>query len=115
MSVGDRKRAAQRALVDRVLNGEGTAPPELRASAFANAELPPAIDVLVGKVATAPTEVSEADFAAAKAAGYTEDQLFEVVICAAVGQSTRQYKEGLAALAEAAADGSHPGGAGRDG
>jgi hypothetical protein len=113
MSVGDRKRAAQRALVDRLLSGDGAAPQELRASAFANAGLPPPIDALAGKVAAAPTEVTEADFAAAKAAGYTEDQLFELVICAAVGQSTRQYKEGLAALAEAV--GSHSGGAGRDG
>ena len=113
MSVGDRKRAAQRALVDRVLNGDGSAPPELRAGAFANTGLPPVIDALVGKVATAPTEITEADFAAAKAAGYTEDLLFELVICAAVGQSTRQYKEGLAALAEA--DGSRSGGAGRAG
>ena len=36
-------------------------------------------------------------------AGFTEDQLFELVICAAVGQSTRQYEAGLAALAEATA------------
>ena len=34
-------------------------------------------------------------------AGFTDDQLFELVICAAVGQSTRQYEAGLAALAEA--------------
>jgi hypothetical protein len=46
-------------------------------------------------------QVTEADFAAAQAAGFTEDQLFELVVCAAVGQSARMYDAGLVALAEA--------------
>ena len=57
--------------------------------------------MLIGKVATRPTQVTEADFAAARASGFSEDQLFELVICAAVGQSARLYEAGLAALAEA--------------
>jgi len=57
--------------------------------------------VLIGKVAARPTQVTEADFAAARASGFSEDQLFELVICAAVGQSARLYEAGLAALAEA--------------
>jgi hypothetical protein len=101
----DKKRAAQRALVDRVLNGEGKASPELRARAFANADLPAPLQALIGKVATRPVQVTDADFTAAKAAGFSEDQLFELVVCAAVGQSARLYEAGLAALAEAAATG----------
>jgi hypothetical protein len=97
----DKKRAAYRALVDRVLNGEGRASAEQRARAFSNDGLPPPLDVLIGKVATRPAEVTGADLAAAKASGFTEDQLFELVICAAVGQSDRLYEAGLAALAEA--------------
>jgi hypothetical protein len=99
----DKKRAAHRALVDRVLGGEGRASAELRASAFGNAGLPPPLDVLIGKVATRPARVTDADFAAAKAAGFSEDQLFELVVSAAVGQSARLYEAGLAALAEATA------------
>ena len=99
----DMKRAAHRALVDRVLNGEGRASAELRARAFGNADLPPPLDVLIGKVATRPTQVTDADFAAAKASGFSEDQLFELVVSAAVGQSARLYEAGLAALAEATA------------
>jgi hypothetical protein len=38
-------------------------------------------------------------------AGFGEDELFELVICAAVGQSARLYDAGLAALADAIADG----------
>lgn len=101
----DKKRAAFRALVDRVLTGPGTAAPEERARAFGNEGLGSPLDELIGKVATRPAEVSEADFAAAKAAGCTEDQLFELVVCAAVGQSDRLYDAGLAALADAAEDG----------
>lgn len=97
----DKKRAAHRALVDRVLHGEGRASPEQRASAFSNADVPPPLRALIGKVGTSPAEVTNADFAAAKASGFSEDQLFELVICAAVGESARLYEAGLAALAEA--------------
>jgi alkylhydroperoxidase family enzyme len=100
----DKKRAAHRALVDRVLNGEGRASAQQRARAFNNEGLSSPLDALIGKVATRPAQVAEADLAAAKASGFSEDQLFELVICAAVGQSTRLYEAGLAALAEATVD-----------
>jgi hypothetical protein len=100
----DKKRAAHRALEDRILHGEGRASPEQRASAFGNAGLAPPLDDLLGKVATRPTQVTDADFAAARAAGFSEDELFELVICAAVGQSARLYDAGLAALADAIAE-----------
>jgi hypothetical protein len=101
----DKKRAAHRALVDRLLNGEGRASAEQRARAFSNDDLSPPLHALIGKVATRPAQVTEADFAAAKALGFSEDQLFELVICAAVGQSARLYEAGLAALAEATGNG----------
>jgi hypothetical protein len=97
----DKKRAAHRALVDRVLKGEGSAAAEQRARAFAGDGLSPPLDALIGKVAERPAQITEADFAAAKASGCTEDQLFELVICAAVGQSARLYEAGLQALADA--------------
>ena len=101
----DKKRSAHRALVDRILNGEGRASAEQRADAFANDGLSPPLDTLIGKVATRPAHISDADFAAAKASGFSEDQLFELVMCAAVGQSARLYEAGLAALTEATVNG----------
>jgi hypothetical protein len=95
------KRAAWRALVDRVLTGEGRASAEQRARAFSNTDVPPPLSALIGKVALRPTEITDADFAAAEAAGFSEDQLFELVVAAAVGQSGRLYDAGLAALASA--------------
>jgi alkylhydroperoxidase family enzyme len=100
----DKKRAAYRALEDRILDGPGRASPEQRARAFRNAGLAPPLGGLLGKVATRPAQVTDADFAAARSAGFTDDELFELVICAAVGQSGRLYEAGLAALAAAAGE-----------
>jgi hypothetical protein len=101
----DKKRAAHRALVDRVLNADGRAPAELRARAFSNTGLPPPLNALIGKVVTSPTQITDADFAVAGASGFGEDQLVELVISAAVGHSARLYEAGLAALAEATVSG----------
>ena len=99
MADEDKERAAYRALVDRVLTGDGKASAEQRARAFGNDGLAPPLDALIDKVANRPAQVTDADFAAAKASGFSDDQLFELVICAAVGQSSRLYEAGLAALA----------------
>src|SRR5215472_1371825 len=105
MLTEDKKRTARRALEDRILKGDGSTSSDQRARAFNNVGMPEPLHALLGKVATRPTQVTEADFAAAHASGFSEDQIFELVICAAVGQSTRQYEAGLAALAEAIASG----------
>ncbi|WP_219470933.1 hypothetical protein [Nonomuraea rhizosphaerae] len=102
----DDKQAAFRALADRVLNGEGQASARQRAGAFRNHGLAPPLAALIGKVADRPAQVTREDLAAARASGCTEDQLFELVICAAVGHSARLYEAGLSALAEATGEGS---------
>ncbi|MBV9447610.1 MAG: hypothetical protein JO345_17135 [Streptosporangiaceae bacterium] len=108
MLTEDRKRAAYRALQDRIVTGEGRASPEQRARAFGNAGLSPPLDGLLGKVATRPTQVTDADFTAARAAGFDEDELFELVICAAVGQSARLYDASNSAEAGRVADAFRP-------
>lgn len=99
----DDKRAAHRALVDRVLNGPGTTTAQQRAEAFENTDVNPALRTLIGKVAATPTQITDADFDNARAAGFTEDQIFELVIAAAVGRTTRMYESALAALDQATA------------
>lgn len=99
----NKKRAAQRALVDRLLNAAGRTTPEQRARAFRNGGYSPPMSTLIDKVATRPAQITGEDFAAAKKASFTEDQLFELVVCAAVGESARRYDAALAALAEATA------------
>lgn len=105
MADEDPKRAAHRALVDRVLHGAGRASAEQRARAFSDAGLGPPLQSLISKVVTRPAQITDHDFAAAAASGCTEDELFELVIAAAVGQSDRMYEAGLAALAEATVGG----------
>ena len=95
------KQALVSAIEQRILRGPGVAPPDLRARAFDNRDLPEPLATLVDKVARRSIQLTDGDFAAALAAGFSEDQLFELVICAAVGESSRRYQAGLAALAEA--------------
>lgn len=99
------KRDAFSALVDRVVRGEGRASAEQRARAFADEGLAPPLDTLIGNVTARPVRVTAADFAAVRAAGVSEDEVFELVVCAAVGHSARLYAAGLAALDAATEDG----------
>jgi alkylhydroperoxidase/carboxymuconolactone decarboxylase family protein YurZ len=104
MPADDQKRSMHQRLVNRILHGPGRAPADQRARAFHNAELPEPLRSLLAKVATKSAQVTDADFATAMDAGFTDDELFELVICAAVGESSRQYEAGLAALTEAIAN-----------
>lgn len=90
-----------RALLARILDGSAAAPRELRKAAFDNAGLDEPMRTLVDKVALRSYQVTDEDIAAAGAAGLSEDQIFEIMVCAAVGQATRQYTGALQALAGA--------------
>jgi hypothetical protein len=90
-----------REMVARVLDGKGEAAPALRHGAFENAGLSEPIRTLIEKVANHAYQVTDGDIPAVRAAGLSEDQIFEIVVCAAVGQASRQYTSALAALAGA--------------
>jgi alkylhydroperoxidase family enzyme len=89
------------ALVARVLEGEGRATREIRRRAFDNVGLAEPVRAFVDNVANHATTVTDADIATLKAAGLSEDQVYEIVVCAAIGQATRQYQKGLSALSAA--------------
>jgi hypothetical protein len=88
-----------RQLVTRVLGGGRKAPAELRRAAFDDAGLSEPVRTLIEKVANHAYDVTDDDVAAVRTVGLSEDQIFEIVVCAAVGQANRQYESGLAALA----------------
>ena len=94
-----------RELVARVLCGDAKAPPEIRRTAFDNAGLDEPTRTLVEKVANRSYAVTDEDVAAARAAGFSEDQIFELMVCAAVGAADRQYESAMAALTEATGGG----------
>lgn len=83
-------RQARQALVTRIQEGEGKASPSDRCAAFNNGGLAESVSVLIAKVATHADTVNEDDISAAQV-GLSEDQIFELVVCAAVGQATPGY------------------------
>jgi hypothetical protein len=98
-------RPLRRALISRVLGSHGTAPARLRRAAFeadvAEADSGEPVSKLIEKVAYRSDQVTDEDFDAVRAEGLSEDEIFEVVVCAAVGQANRQYNSALTALAGA--------------
>lgn len=97
-------RTAYQALIMRLLHGSGACPAAQRRAAFDNQHSEEPLASLLHKVVAAAHTVSEADVAAARSSGHSEDQLFELMVCAAVGQASRQYEAALAAVAAACAD-----------
>ena len=93
---------ARQALVARILRGEGRTEPALRRAAFDNTGLTEPLATVIEKVAKHANAVSDQDITAMRAAGLDEDQIFEVIVCGAVGQSVRQHEKALAALDVAA-------------
>ncbi len=92
---------ARKAVVARILEGEGHASRTQRRAAFENAALAVPVSTLVEKIVKRAHTVTDEDIASARAAGLSEDQIFEVVVCAAIGQASRQYDSALAALTAA--------------
>jgi alkylhydroperoxidase family enzyme len=91
-------QASRAALIARILGDDATAPLAQRRAAFDNSGLPEPLRALVDKVAHNARAVRDEDFAVARASGLSEDKLFELVVCAAVGQAARQYDAAFAAL-----------------
>lgn len=89
---------ARKALVRRILEGVGEASQSDRRAALNNSDLADSLGALVDKVARHVHRVTDEDVISARAAGLSEDQVFEVVVCAAVGAAVRQYDTALAAL-----------------
>jgi alkylhydroperoxidase family enzyme len=97
-----------RKLVEGLFSGRGDSDPTVRRSvadrarALALAEEPGAvaaeITAYVDKVALSAYRVTDEDVAALKAAGYSEDAIFELTLSAAVGASLARMDRGLAAI-----------------
>lgn len=101
--MADKRRDIERhrkVLIARVTEGAGASSQAARRDAFAGTGPQPA-SALIEKVAKHAYKVTDADIAAAKAAGLSEDQIFELVVTAAIGQANRQLESALAALDEA--------------
>lgn len=91
-------------VVSHVLKGKGYSSAAERQAAFNDSGLTEPLKTLIDKVADHSYKVTDDDIAAVKGSGISEDQIFELVICAAVGQASRQYANAISALEEGASD-----------
>jgi hypothetical protein len=85
-------------LVKTVLEGPGELDAQKRKAAMRRGELPEPIAGLVAKIHRNAWKVTDEDVAAASAAGWSRDQLFELIVCASVGASLERLEAGLRAM-----------------
>lgn len=96
--MNDAASKLRKAVVERALHGDGTATPADRRAAFENRDVPEAARALIDKVTKNAWKVTDEDVAKARQAGLSDDQVFELSVAAALGQSTRQLDAALAVL-----------------
>jgi hypothetical protein len=85
-------------LKEMVLSGPGTLDPVVRQAANLAADLPDALDPYVQKVVRHAYKVTDEDITVLRQAGYSDDQIFEVTVSAALGAGLVRLESGLAAL-----------------
>ena len=97
-------------LIEAVLRGPGESQEELRQILLGRAvdlslggdtiEPPENLKVYSDKVARWAHKVLDEEVVELREAGYSDDQIFELTICSALGAGTARFEAGLAALEE---------------
>lgn len=85
-------------LESAVHNGPGELSPEQRQRARSADHAPEVARSLVEKLHARPAEIDDADVAALVEAGWSEDEVFELVVSGSVAAGRRTLDVGLAAL-----------------
>ena len=101
----ERKQELWRRLEEAVLHSLGTLDPATRQAIAEERDVPTALRAYVGKVHRHAYKVIDEDIAELRAAGYSEDQIFEATLAAALGAGRVRLHAGLAALRELPASG----------
>ena len=90
----------RKAATERVLRGAGKTSPAVRQAAFDNRDVAEPARALIDKVAKTAWKITDEDVAAVRRT-QSDDEIYEQVVAAAMGQATRQLDAALAALDEA--------------
>ena len=94
----DRHGSLAAALETSVLDSTGSVPAELRRALAHGGDVPAELEAYVLRLRTRASAMMDADMAAVVAAGYTEDEVYEVTVATALGEGLRRLHFGLAAL-----------------
>ena len=86
------------ALLAAVLEGNRTTTPAQRQAAFSNRGLAEPLKTLIAKVVNNSRAIDNRDTYDAKQSGLSEDQIFELVVCGAIGEASRQYDSAMTVL-----------------
>ena len=89
--------------ISSLLGSPGETETSLRRAVFervrvASGEVPDGLAALIEKISDRPWTVSDAHISDAIEAGYSEDQIYELVLAAAAGAGVRRLDAGLRAL-----------------
>ena len=87
-------------VLNRVLNGPGESEPAIRNAVADGKAVPAELHVLVDKIHRHAYKVTDEDMKRPQAK-YGDDQMFEIVVSAALGASRNRLLAGLKALDEA--------------
>ena len=101
MSIGSRYPRLHKDLGHAVLDAPATADAALRRAAYRGDGLAEPLSAYVEKLRRHAYRVQDHDIECLLDAGYSEDQIFEVTIAAALGAGDARMRAGLAALNEA--------------
>ena len=69
-----------------------------RSTEDSDTTLPPALDAYINKLGRHAYKVTDADVDALKAAGFSEDAIFELTVSAALGAAAGRLERGLAVV-----------------
>jgi len=86
------------ALHRAVFESEGSSDPAARAAAATGIDPPPQLASYLAAVRDASYRITDAQVTALLDAGWTEEQLFEVTVAAALGRAQRSLDAGMRAL-----------------
>jgi hypothetical protein len=96
-----RRHAGERAaLLQGALQSPGATDSALREKAYSGDLVAPDVAEFLAKVRQQSYRVTDQDMIALRAAGYSEDAIFELAIAAAIGSADRRLQVGLQAFAE---------------
>ena len=101
MSIQSRYPRLHKKLRYAVLDAPATADAALRGAAYCGAGLAEPLSGYVEKLRRYAYRVQDSDIERVHGAGYSEDQIFEVTIAAALGAGDTRLRAGLSALNEA--------------